>query len=336
MAKLDLVEKSRSERIVATAGLIFSVGVSDLACAMQLFAGAMQLRVEAEGAISSELAAAWNLQTDAPPRFVELSGAGYKYGRLRLIERPADAVCVRRDYGPNATDGPLDIGPKAIDFYVADPIGPKIEAVEALGYPARSAPKKHQIGYAISEEVCVTGPDQTPILIMVGHRHRPTSLRPGSPEGPFSEIATVSIISDTLDVSRRFYIEGLGLVAVNDAESDDDNRDLINELVDAPRGTRTHLLLFAEPGEPSGKILLIQFLDVSRKRLQGRMLPANRGFSMITLAAADLDSLAPKLESLGGRVLTTPVEVDAAGGRQRLMLVIGPNEELFEIIEQSA
>lgn len=319
---------------MATAGLMFSVGVSDLASAMRLFSGVMQLRVEAEGTIGTALALAWGLEDDDRPRFVELSGAGYEYGRLRLIERPAEAPHVRRDFGLEATDGPLDIGPKAIDFYVADPIGPKIAAVEALGYPARSAPKKHQIGYAISEEVCVTGPDDTPMLLMVGHRHKPTSLRPGSPDGPFSEIATVSIISDALDVSRRFYAEGLGLVAVNDAESDDDNRDLINELVDAPRGTRTHLLLFAEPGEPSGKILLIQFLDVARKRLQGRMAPAHRGFSMITIAAPDLDALAVKLTALGGTILTPPSDVDTAAGRKRVMLVIGPNEELFEIVQR--
>ncbi len=313
---------------------MFSVGVSDLSGAKHLFAGAMQLRIEAEGVISPSLAKAWGLEGEAPPRFVELSGAGYRYGRLRLIERPSDALCVRQDFGPGAPDGPLDIGPKAIDFYVADPIGPKIATVEALGYRPRSAPKKHQIGYAISEEVCVTGPDETPMLLMVGHRHKPTSLRPGSPEGPFSEIATISIISDTLDASRRFYSEGLGLVAVNDAESDDDNRDLINDLVDAPRGTRTHLLLFAEPGEPSGKILLIQFLDVARKRLRGRMLPASRGFSMMTIASQDLDALAAKLVPMGAQILTPPADVETAHGRRRLMLVIGPNEELFEVIEQ--
>lgn len=313
---------------------MFTVGVSDLERAVQLFAGAMQLRTESEGRVNASTAAAWGLSLDETPRFLELSGAGYRFGRLRLIERPSDAICVRHDFGPTAIDGPLDIGPKAIDFYVANPIAPKIATVEALGYKARSAPKTHQIGYAISEEVCVTGPDETPMLLMVGHRHKPTSLRPGSPEGPFSEIATISIISDDLDVSRKFYSEGLGLVAVNDAESDDENRDLINDLVDAPRGTRTHLLLFAEPGEPSGKILLIQFLRVQRKRLTGRMLPANRGFSMITLASPDLDGLAARLAKLGGRIMTPPTQIQTHSGRQRIMLVIGPNEELFEILEQ--
>src|SRR6185436_14366218 len=117
----------------------------------------------------------------------ELSCKGYPVGRLRLVEyEPTPKQKVRLDFGAANPDSPTDVGAKALDFYVADPILPSVRKIEAAGYTFRSRPVKHQIGQTISEECLFSGPDGVPILIMVGHRHGPTSLRPGSPDGPFS------------------------------------------------------------------------------------------------------------------------------------------------------
>jgi catechol 2,3-dioxygenase-like lactoylglutathione lyase family enzyme len=312
-----------------------TVGVADLEAALRLFAGTMGLRVEWHAALDPGLLGFWGLPATARARAVELSCRGYPWGRLRLVQfEPGSPQRVRDDFGPGAPDSPLDVGPKAIDFYVADPIATPLAQVVAAGYPARSAPRLHQIGHSISEEVVITGPDALPVLLMVGHRHRETSLRPGSPDGPFSEIATASVICGDLGASRRFYGECLGLAAVNDAETPDEYRALVDDLVDAPPGTRVHFLLYAAPGEASGKILLIHFFERTGRRLAGRMRPGHLGFSMFSHETGDLDALHRSLRAAGVEVLRAPCPVPTPEGERRAMLVRGPNEEMFEFVER--
>jgi catechol 2,3-dioxygenase-like lactoylglutathione lyase family enzyme len=318
----------------ATAYRSVTVGVSSLARSLHLFRDVMALRLEHEGPVSRGQLDAWQVDPGVRARQAVLSCKGYPFGQLRLVEyTPTSTVHVRHDFGPGAPDSPLAVGPKAIDFYVADPIGPWLERVTREGYVARSAPRRHVIGHSESEEVVVTGPDEVPILLMVGHRHAPTSLRPGSPDGPFSEVATSSVFCGDLAQSRRFYGEGLGLVPVNDAETPDQYRNLVADLVGAPPGTRIHFLLYAQRGEASGKTLLIHFPGLDAGRLTGRMRPGHLGFSLFSHDADDLDRLHRELPRLGGTIVTPPTVVETGRGRRRLMLVRGPNEEMLEIAE---
>ena len=191
-----------------------TVGVSNLERALHLFRDVMALRPEHEGPLGRDLLDAWKVPVGVTARGAVLSCKGYPFGQLQLVEySPTPTTRVRVDFGPGATDSALAVGPKAIDFYVADPIGPWLERVTREGYVARSAPRRHVIGRTESEEAVLTGPDDLPILLMVGHRHFPTSMRAGSPDGPFSEIATSSIVCGDLAAARRFYGEGLGLGA---------------------------------------------------------------------------------------------------------------------------
>jgi catechol 2,3-dioxygenase-like lactoylglutathione lyase family enzyme len=316
----------------ATAYRSVTVGVSDLGRALRLFRDVMALRLEHEGPVARDWLDAWQLPPGVSARAALLSCKGYPFGMLRLVEyAPRPTLRVRHDFGPGAPDSPLAVGPKAIDFYVADPILPWLERVTREGYVARSAPRRHVVGPSESEEVVISGPDELPVLLMVGHRHAPTSLRPGSPDGPFSEVATSSVVCGDLAASRRFYGEGLGLVPVNDAETPDRYRDLVDELVDAPRGTRVHFLLYAQAGEASGKTLLLNFPGLDAGRLAGRMRPGHLGFSLFHHDADDVDALARRLPALGGTIVTPPAPATTDRGLRRVMLVRGPNEEMLEL-----
>jgi catechol 2,3-dioxygenase-like lactoylglutathione lyase family enzyme len=311
-----------------------TIGVSDLDRALALFRDRMALRVEHQGAVAADRLRAWQLPADASAREAVLSCNGYPYGQVHLVEyQPRPTTYVRRDFGPAAADSPLAVGPKAVDFYVADPIGPPLQSLVDAGCIARSAPRRHVIGQTESEEVVLSGPDELPMLIMVGHRHARTSLRAGSPDGPFSEIATSSVIAGDLAASRRFYGEGLGLVAVNDTETPDAYRDLVAELVDAPPGARVHFLLYAERGESSGKTLLLHFPGRVVPRLTGRMRPGHLGFSMFQHDTDELDRLARDLPAHGGTIVTPPTLVSTPRGARRALLVRGPNEEMLELSE---
>jgi len=310
-----------------------TVGVSSLDEALALFEGVMKLRVDARFELSASARAAWNLPSGTTGRVAELSCQGYRIGRLRLVEySPAPTARVRVHAGVGPHDHALDIGPKAIDFYVPAPMRPWYDAILAAGYTARAEPVTHHVDDSISEEFVFWGPDGVPLLLMVGHRHPATQIRALPAGVNFSEVATISVVGADVAATRRFYEGVLGLTALTNTETAEEFRALANKLTGVPPDTRTHWLLYAAPGEPSGKILVVTFTPSQGKRLTGRMRPGRLGFSLLTHRADDLDSLRASLERDGRAILTPPTIVDWNGERRRVMLAEGPNEELFEFI----
>lgn len=311
-----------------------TVGVGNLDLALGLFRDIMKLRVEREGLVSAEQMSAWHLSRDISARYVELSCGGYPVGRLRLIQySPQPRTYVRRDDNGSAGDSGVDVGPKALDFYVADPIGQRVQEIEEAGYVFRSSPVRHTIGNTESEECIFSGPDGVPVLIMVGHRHSKAELRDGCLEGPYSEIATISIVSDSLERSRAFYEEVLGLTPIVDAETDVEYQSAVNALTGVLPNTRIHFCLYAKRGEPSGKVLIVHFHDRKGVRLTDRMRPGNLGFSLMTHTTDSLEELRSRLIRGGYQIVTEPMEIMDGAGARRLMLAKGPNEELFEFVE---
>lgn len=308
-----------------------TVGVSDLASALRLFHEVMGLRIERRGPVSPSRAELWRLPAGTRGEMVELSCQGYPVGRMRLVALdPAPREVVRLDTQIGGPDSPLDIGPKAIDFYVRSPAEDAWRELVAAGCIARSKPVRHVIGDVESEECVLFGPDGVPLLIMVGHRHPPTQMRPGSPHGKYSEVPTISVVAGDLQQTRAFYGEALGLSAATDAETAPEFRDRVNDLVGIPHGSRVHFLTYQSGLEPSGKILLVYFGGQSKRRLTSRMHPSRLGVGLYTHATRDLRALRQRLSDAGAPIEVAPLEVDG----QPTMLVRGPNEELFEFVEQ--
>jgi catechol 2,3-dioxygenase-like lactoylglutathione lyase family enzyme len=318
----------------ATAITLVTVGVTDLAEALTLFRDTMGFVVERQFDMSAELRRAWNLPDGTTAKIVELSYGGYPRGRLRLASfQPVPTVKVRNDRGPHAPDRPTDVGPKAIDVYVRPPIQHAMAKMEALGYVKRADPVTHHVDDIISEELVYWGPDGLPILLMVGHVHPPDQQRSPTLEGDFSEIATISVVSADRKRSAAFYRDLLGMHCFNDSESGAAHRDNVSTLTGAPAGSQIHWQTFGEAKDPSGKILLIHFFEATGKRLQGRMRPGHLGFSMMTLEHPDIEDLAARAKGLGFEVPTAPTAVDYGGTPARFMLLRGPNEEMFEIVQ---
>ena len=308
-----------------------TIGVSDLAASLRLFHDVMGLQIESRTKLTAARRSAWALPAACTGELVELSCGGYPIGRLRLLALdPVPCDYVRLDPAVGGTDMPLDIGVKAVDFYVDAPIERPLAELTAAGCVARSQPVRHVIGDTESEEVVLFGPDHVPLLIMIGHRHSPRSMRAGSPHGKYSEVPTISVVAGDPASSRRFYGDGLGLTAVVDDETPAAYQDLVCKLTGAPPGTRIHWLLYQDPDEPSGKILLVHFIGDKGKRLVGRMHPSRLGVALFQHSAPNLDELQARLLQQATRIETPPLDVDG----ERLMLVRGPNEELLEITER--
>ena len=314
---------------------IATVGVSDLDQAIVLFRDVMELQEERSGPVPASLTAAWKLPNGITAQMTELSCNGYPIGRLRLVEyTPTPSKHVRLDHGGDGGDKATDVGPKALDFYVADPILDSIKRIKKAGYSFRSPPVRHEIGVSISEECLFSGPDGLPVLIMVGHRHPETVMRPGTPHGLFSEIPTISVVSGSLEKTRQFYGGILGLTAKDDAETPNSYRNLVNDLTGVPRGTRVHFLLYGTEEEASGKILLVHFFDQTGARLKGRMRPGHLGFSLLTHDTKDLEGLHKTLIESGADIVSAPTIISDDGPKYLTMLVKGPNEEMFEFTQR--
>ena len=305
-----------------------TVGVSDLGAATVLFADVMGLTVEARRLLTEAERAAWHLHVDQA-EIVELSCAGYPIGRLRLLTcAPQSLTRVRDDHGGG--DSGTDIGPKAIDFYVPPPIGEYVAELEANGCVARSVPVRHETESFDSEELVLSGPDGLPMLIMVGHRHDPRQMRNVPAGTRYSEIATVSVVCGDLAGNRHFYGDLLGLQATADNETPPEFQQDVAELTGVARGSRINFLVYQDPDEPSGKILLVHFFAASRRRLTGRMLPGRLGVVLYSHQSDDVDQLHATLAAANYEIVTPPTTLDTEEGSRRLLMVRGPNEELFE------
>ena len=309
-----------------------TLGVSDMDYSLRLYRDVIGLKQERAYTLDRSLLDAWRLPATTTAQAVELSCKGYPMGQLRLVQfSPAAAQRVRQDSGPGATDSGVDIGPKAIDFYVRAPISDAMAKLEAFGLARRSNPVLHHVDDVISEELLFSGPDGVPLLLMVGHVHPPSALRPGSPDGDFSEIATISIVAGEPAQSRRFYGDALGMTLLQESQTRPEHQDRVNELTGTPPGTRIHWLIYTSADEPSGKILLVHFFERTGKRLSGRMRPGNLGFSLLTHRCADVDAAVARVAQRGFEVVSPAMEVLVAGVTCRIALVRGPNEELLEL-----
>ena len=314
-----------------------TLGVSDLDTALTLFRDVCGLRVESDTRASVSLLSLWGLAPYEDVRLVELSCDGEAFGRIRLARYPDPQLRVtRRDHGPAAIDAATDVGPKALDLYVAPPLKNAIAVLTAAGCELRAGPTRFLVRGSDTEEALLTGPAHTPLLLMVGHRHPKRAQRAVPRPGRTSEVATVSVIVADRDATRRFYVDGLGLRADDiDDELEGDSRVRVCRLFGAPEDSRVSLMLFRDPAQPSGKVQAVHFHERTTHELAAPMRPGNIGISLFSTRCAQLETLRERLQDAGLAAGHLPIVHVALGDGMpaRVMLTRGPNGELFEFIE---
>jgi catechol 2,3-dioxygenase-like lactoylglutathione lyase family enzyme len=314
-----------------------TLGVGDLAAALRLFKDVCGFKVESDTRASVSLLSVWGLAPYADVRLIELSCDGYAFGRIRLAEaRDAGARITRHDHSAGATDQPTDVGPKALDLYVPPPLVAAVEVLGAAGCPVRAGPVRFVVRDSDTEEALLTGPGETPLLLMVGHRHPQRAQRSVPPPGRTSEVATVSVVVASLDTTRRFYVDGLGLRADDiDDELAGEERRRVCRLFGVPEATRVSLVLFRDPAQPSGKIQGVYFHEHTTRELANPMRPGNIGINLFSTRCANLEELRERLQAAGLAGHLPILHVALGDGMPaRVMLTRGPNGELFEFIER--
>jgi catechol 2,3-dioxygenase-like lactoylglutathione lyase family enzyme len=314
-----------------------TLGVLDLDAALHLYRDICGFRVESDTRAAVSLLSVWGLPPYADVRLVELSSDGYAFGRIRLAAFADGAgPATRRDHGPDAEDLPTAAGPKALDLYVAPPLGEAVGILEAAGCTLRAGPVRFLVRDADSEEALLTGPGDVPLLLMVGHRHPVRAQRREPATGRTGEVATVSVIVADLAATRRFYAQGLGLHGVDiDDELQGEERERVCRLFGVPPDTRVTLVLFRDPAQPSGKVLGVHFHERTTAALAHPMQPGNLGINLFSTRCAHLEALRERLQA-NGLAEHLPITHVALGDGMpaRVMLARGPNGELFEFIER--
>ena len=314
-----------------------TVGVTDLEPALTLFRDVCGFTVESDTRGSVSLLSVWGLPPFADVRLIELSRDGYAFGRIRLALVPArNGAVTRNDYGSRATDAATDVGPKALDLYVASPIADAIATLINAGCVLRSGPVRFRVRDSDTEEALLTGPGDAPLLLMVGHRHPARAQRVEPATGKTSEVATVSVVTADLSATRRFYVDGLGLHADDiDDELSGDERARVCRLFGVDEDARVSLILFRDPAQPSGKVLALHFHDRTTGELAHAMRPGNVGISLFSTRCNNLEGLRERLQAAGLAAHLPILHVALGDGMPaRVMLTRGPNGELFEFIER--
>jgi catechol 2,3-dioxygenase-like lactoylglutathione lyase family enzyme len=314
-----------------------TLGVRDLEAALRLFKDSCGFTVASDTRASVSLLSVWGLPPYEDVRLVELSCDGYAFGRIRLAVYPERlARHTRRDFGVDSVDRPTDVGPKALDLYVPAPIAGAVSVLVDAGCALRAGPVRFTVRDSETEEAMLTGPGETPLLVMVGHRHPKKAQRAIPARGRTSEVATVSVVVADLAATRRFYVEGLGLRADDiDDELAGEQRLRACRLFGVPEDTRVSMMLFRDPAQPSGKILAVHFHERTTGELGGPMRPGNVGVSLFSTRCADLEGLRERLQAAGLATHLPILHVALGDGMPaRVMLARGPNGELFEFIER--
>ena len=314
-----------------------TLGVRDLEASLRLFKGVCGLTVESDTRASVSLLSFWGLPPYEDVRLVELSCDGYAFGRIRLAVYPERlARTTRRDHGPGAADLPTDVGPKALDLYVAAPLAAAVGVLESAGCARRSGPIRFTVRHSETEEAMLTGPADVPLLLMVGHRHPKRAQRAVPGADRTGEVATVSVVAADLEATRHFYVEGLGLRADDiDDELLDEERVRACRLFGVAEDTRVSMVLFRDPAQPSGKVLAVHFHERTTGELAAPMRPGNVGVSLFSTRCANLEALRERLQAAGLAAHLPILHVALGDGiPARVMLTRGPNGELFEFIER--
>jgi catechol 2,3-dioxygenase-like lactoylglutathione lyase family enzyme len=284
-----------------------TLGVNRLEPAIHLFRDQLGLKVVNDTRASVGLLSAWKVPVHESVRLVELANGASPWGRVRLAFYE-DGV---RDSTGQGTGAPIDssltIGPKAIDF------GPALLA-NGIAVPATS--------------------EGLPVWLPAAAQANSASVRPAP---HVSDFAALWLITADPVASSQFYCETFGFTPAPEPALKDKDRQSLCRLLGVPASTSVQLTCLRPADESSTQVVLVHLPGVSCRTSDHPMRPGWPGFNLISLHCDELDTLIERFEDLGIEPVTAPTHVGLPIGRPgRVMLVRGPNQELFEFTEIAA
>jgi catechol 2,3-dioxygenase-like lactoylglutathione lyase family enzyme len=138
-------------------------------------------------------------------------------------------------------------------------------------------------------------------------------------------VATIAILTDDVAASTRFYAEGLGWRAVEK---------LPREASALFPSDSVEVIGFSAPDTKGVDALIGRLASIPVRRPPAPAMPGRVGINLSTCRCADLDVVERRLADIGIEPVTRPTHVGLPLGEPgRVMLVRGPADELFELVE---
>jgi hypothetical protein len=137
------------------------------------------------------------------------------------------------------------------------------------------------------------------------------------------DFSALWIGSADVRTSTPFYEQVLGFKSEGDAQQ-------------APSPLNvTQLSPYRAPKKPGSQLVVAHFADSNAgSRRNTSMAVGQTGFNLLTFRCEDLDELAKRVDAIGVEPVTRPTHVGLPFGYPgRVMIVPGPNGELFEFDE---
>ena len=295
-----------------------TVGVGNLESSLQFFRDRLGMRVVNDTRASVGLVAAWRRPVHESVRLVDLASAaaivapnagGKKSkpvpasaktlpaGRVRLaVYEDYALTAASRASSGNKTTAPAS-GPWAIEL--------------ASGGEAASG-----------KLMALSGPDD--LLVLAAEGAEPLNANATSNQHA-TQLASVCVSSSNLTAATRFYTEALGLQSFNDPQI----------LARLPANSASQAVAFGSKDNAHPKIVVTSFdPPQSAQQLPTSMAVGQLGFNLINIRCDDLDELQKRIHALGIKPITEPAHVGMPFGYPgRVMIVVGPDGELFEFDE---
>ena len=256
------------------------VGTADLDEAMRLWVGTFGLSVteEREGP-DHDLERIWGLSPGSTGRQALVGLSGESTGRLHLVEFTDPEPPVREDARS------FDLCPKNLDVRVYG-MHERYPELVAAGWKMGSTPVRMPLDTMEVYEVQLRGPDFTNLSLVevVGE------------ELPFTTqgyVAVTQVVGTTPDnpSERNFFEEVFGLRRLDYHLFEGPE---VERMVGLPAGAKLDMHILGDPGDPLGKIELVQYVGVSGTDLYPRARPPACGFLGVAFDTEDLDGLAAR------------------------------------------
>lgn len=141
-------------------------------------------------------------------------------------------------------------------------------------------------------------------------------------------VATLSVVTDDIAASERFYTEALGWHRVDALPRG------AARLFGQARGVSSRMSGFSASGAGDTDVVVGHFPDRDVARLPHPGSPGRLGINLCTCRCDDLDEIEARLAAIQIEPVTRPTHVGLPIGLPgRIMLVRGAADELFELVE---
>ena len=299
------------------------ISVEDLDASLKFYSEILGFKKLADVEMDSEATGKlFGVSKGTSARIVVVGREGADVGMVRLVQfKP-------RYHGLAQQDVKLwDLGVSYLHINVDD-VDRRYQEIQTRGFAFLGPPTEWKVPEQNRTviEALFHGPDG--VIIDLLHFETGSGKR-DEQRSKYSEIINAAQVVPDMDRALAFYRDILGLVVLKDQVPG--NKQLDSQL-QFPPGTRIRVVHLASGDRATGKIELVQFLNIRGRDLTPK--PPNTGLFMLAFVVEDIEILIEDLRQNKIPVVCPPTEIGSTiYGRRKVATVQAPNGILVEFVQ---